>query len=88
MKFLSVDRGDVSRRRLRAVAVLAGASVLIAPLAAAFAQDDSMEEIVVKGYKGSLLNSTAAKRESNGFTDEIFADDIGKLPSQNHEIGL
>jgi TonB-dependent receptor len=83
MKFLSVDRGDVSRRRLRAVAVLAGASVLIAPLAAAFAQDDSMEEIVVKGYKGSLLNSTAAKRESNGFTDEIFADDIGKLPSQN-----
>lgn len=47
------------------------------------AQNEQLDEIVVKGYRGSLQNSTAAKRESNGFEDVIFADDIGKLPSQN-----
>lgn len=41
------------------------------------------EEVVVTGYRGSLLNSTQAKRNSVGFSDEIFADDIGKMPSQN-----
>lgn len=41
------------------------------------------EEIVVTGYRGALQNSTEAKRNSLGFTDEVFADDIGKMPSQN-----
>ncbi|MBC3767636.1 TonB-dependent receptor [Neptunicella marina] len=45
--------------------------------------DDDQEVIEVKGYRGSLLNSTNAKRDSNGFSDEIFADDIGKMPSLN-----
>lgn len=45
--------------------------------------DSQLDEIVVTGYKGSLLNSTNAKRQSVGFTDEVFADDIGKMPSQN-----
>lgn len=44
---------------------------------------DTLEEVVVTGYRGSLMNSTAAKRDSNGFSDEVFADDIGKMPSQN-----
>lgn len=43
----------------------------------------SMEEVLVTGYRGSLLNSTLAKKESVGFSDEVFADDIGKMPSQN-----
>jgi len=42
-----------------------------------------LEEVVVTGYRGSLLNSTNAKRDSNGFSDVIFADDIGNMPSQN-----
>jgi TonB-dependent receptor len=83
MKSRSSVHRDSSRSRLRAVAWLGAAAVVLAPVAAAFAQDDSMEEIVVKGYKGSLMNSTAAKRDSNGFSDEVFADDIGKMPSQN-----
>ncbi|QJR82833.1 TonB-dependent receptor [Alteromonas pelagimontana] len=41
------------------------------------------EVIEVRGYRGSLFNSSAAKRESQGFVDEVFADDIGKMPSQN-----
>lgn len=43
----------------------------------------ALEEVLVTGYRGSLLSSTNAKRESNGFSDVIFADDIGNLPSQN-----
>src|SRR5690606_25156541 len=45
--------------------------------------DSETEEIVITGYRGSLLNSTNAKRQSNGFSDEVFSDDIGKMPSQN-----
>ncbi|WP_414829428.1 TonB-dependent receptor [Alteromonas sp. H39] len=41
------------------------------------------EVIEVRGYRGSLFNSTVAKRDSQGFVDEVFADDIGKMPSQN-----
>lgn len=53
---------------------------------AAHAQDaglDQLEEVVITGYRASLEHSTLAKRESTGFTDTVFADDIGKLPSQN-----
>ena len=44
---------------------------------------DAVEEVVVTGYRGALINSIDAKRESTGFTDAIFADDLGKMPSQN-----
>ncbi|WP_016953959.1 TonB-dependent receptor [Catenovulum agarivorans] len=47
------------------------------------AQTEAAEVIMVKGYRGSLLTSAAAKRDSQGFVDEVFADDIGKMPSQN-----
>jgi TonB-dependent receptor len=68
--------------------VLSSAIALLCSGTVAFGQEASSEseqldEIIVKGYRGSLANSTAAKRESNGFSDVIFADDIGKLPSQN-----
>lgn len=41
------------------------------------------EEIVVSGYRASLQSQTNAKRESIGFTDTIFAEDIGKFPDTN-----
>ncbi|MGH8166951.1 MAG: TonB-dependent receptor plug domain-containing protein, partial [Woeseiaceae bacterium] len=77
----ALARRSASLRR----AGLACAAVMLAgPVPVASAQSDSvLEEIVVTGYRGSLLNSTNAKRNSVGFTDEIFSDDIGKLPSQN-----
>ena len=40
-------------------------------------------DIVVTGYRSSLAKSTYAKRESTGFTDSIFAEDIGKFPDTN-----
>jgi TonB-dependent receptor len=45
--------------------------------------DKPLEEVVVTGYRGSLESSTNAKRESVGFTDSIFAEDIGKFPDTN-----
>lgn len=51
--------------------------------AAASAQLDSDQEIVVSGYRASLASSTNAKKNSTGFTDTIFAEDIGKFPDTN-----
>ncbi|HEY0680845.1 MAG TPA: TonB-dependent receptor [Steroidobacter sp.] len=42
-----------------------------------------LEEVVVTGFRQSLEDSTAAKRESVGFVDAIFAEDIGKFPDTN-----
>lgn len=47
------------------------------------ASDDAVEEIVVTGYRKSLAQSTVAKRETTGFADAIFAEDIGKFPDSN-----
>ncbi|MCW3849523.1 TonB-dependent receptor [Sphingomonas sp. LB-2] len=41
------------------------------------------QEIIVTGYRGSLQSSTNAKRNATGFTDSIFAEDIGKFPDTN-----
>jgi TonB-dependent receptor len=43
----------------------------------------SDQQIVVTGYRASLQSSTVAKKRSVGFTDTIFAEDIGKFPDTN-----
>src|SRR5690606_34450176 len=43
----------------------------------------ALEEVVVTGFRQSLENSTAAKREAVSFVDAIFAEDIGKFPDTN-----
>src|SRR5687767_7429233 len=54
-----------------------------------FAQDAPAEnveedaEILVTGYRASLESSANAKRDSIGFTDSVFAEDIGKFPDTN-----
>ncbi len=42
-----------------------------------------LEEVVVTGIRASLESATEAKKESTGFTDSIFAEDIGKFPDTN-----
>ncbi|NZA25426.1 TonB-dependent receptor [Luteimonas sp. SJ-92] len=42
-----------------------------------------LDSIVVTGFRRSLQFSTDAKRDSTGFTDSIFAEDIGKFPDLN-----
>ncbi|KRA81289.1 TonB-dependent receptor [Altererythrobacter sp. Root672] len=44
---------------------------------------DEENVILVSGYRASLQSQTNAKRESTGFTDTIFAEDIGKFPDTN-----
>lgn len=41
------------------------------------------EAIVITGFRASLQSQTNAKRNSIGFTDTIFAEDIGKFPDTN-----
>lgn len=45
--------------------------------------DEAGNEIVVTGFRASLESQTIAKRNSIGFTDTIFAEDIGKFPDTN-----
>ena len=47
------------------------------------AASESLEEVIVTGFRQSLKSSTEAKRESVGFVDSIFAEDIGKFPDTN-----
>jgi TonB-dependent receptor len=44
---------------------------------------DTVETVTVTGYRASLESSTNAKRNSVGFTDTIYAEDIGKFPDTN-----
>lgn len=54
-----------------------------AEAAAAPAATQTLEEVIVTGFRKSLEDSTAAKREATGFVDAIFAEDIGKFPDTN-----
>ena len=42
-----------------------------------------IEELVVKGFRGSLGQSLATKRNASSVIDSIAAEDIGKFPDQN-----
>lgn len=65
------------------------AALLSTVTTGAFAQstptgaEGSLEEVVVTGFRKSLEDSTAAKRDAVGFVDAIFAEDIGKFPDTN-----
>jgi len=42
-----------------------------------------VEEIVVTGYRQSILENLEIKRVSNSFLDSVTAEDIGKFPDKN-----
>ncbi len=44
---------------------------------------DDATVVVVTGYRGSLQNSTTAKKRAVGFEDSIFSEDMGKFPDNN-----
>ncbi|HZF15440.1 MAG TPA: TonB-dependent receptor [Steroidobacteraceae bacterium] len=44
---------------------------------------DTIEEVVVTGYRASLESAIARKRASNQPIESIVAEDIGKMPDQN-----
>ncbi|HVS23882.1 MAG TPA: hypothetical protein VMU03_09190 [Gammaproteobacteria bacterium] len=64
-------------------AASAVAASIFSPRSALAQAASAPEEIVVTGFRGSLQESTDFKRNSVGFADAIFAEDIGKFPDTN-----
>lgn len=73
----------LSKRGLLMLSIALATTTVVAEDSEQENELQDVEVIAVTGYRGSLVSSTNAKRESNGFSDEIFADDIGKMPSLN-----
>lgn len=79
-KTLTMTQSTGFKRKLIATAI---ASAMIGVSGIALAQDDSVEEVLVTGIKGSLQRAMDTKREAKGVVDAISAEDIGKFPDTN-----
>jgi TonB-dependent receptor len=68
-----------------ALALLAAAApgLVLAAAPAGDEEETELEEVEVTGFRSSLRYSTEAKRDATGFSDSIFAEDIGKFPDTN-----
>lgn len=74
------------RRTALSLAVAAALPGAIAMPMSAYAQDaddEVIEEIITTGYRQSLMNSIATKRDSSSIVEAISAEDIGKLPDSS-----
>ena len=74
--------------KLTAISAAIMASCASVPLMAAEAEKDpdkeqQIEVIEVTGFKGSLRKAMNAKRFSEGVSDSIHAEDVGKSTDQN-----
>lgn len=69
------------KRKILSAAIAAMAGTLSTGMV--LAQDDSVEEVVVTGIRGSLVQSMDMKRDASGVVDAISAEDIGKMPDSN-----
>lgn len=49
----------------------------------AYAQDQSVEEVMVTGIRASVAQAMDTKRNAVGVVDAISAEDIGKMPDSN-----
>ena len=76
-----------STNRTMKGALLTGASAaaIVLTTSATLAQEasDSVDEVVVKGIRGSLERSVDIKRNAKGVVDSISAEDMGKFPDSN-----
>lgn len=55
----------------------------MSPVHAAEGEATSLEEVVVVGFRASLADALARKRESTQQIESVTAEDIGKFPDQN-----
>lgn len=84
MKKSKAPEATAWRRTALSVAIAAampGAAGLASAQAAA--AEDTMEEVVVTGFRESLQNSIAVKRDSSSIVEVVSAEDIGKLPDSS-----
>src|SRR5688572_25400592 len=85
--------GSMDSKILRSFAILGWAGTVgVVAQNTAVAQDaqpasqastEEVEEVIVTGFRASLQNAAAEKRDRVNFTDSIFAEDIGKFPDLN-----
>jgi len=80
----SSDRKARAGRFLLGTTALCGCAAMLFAGMPALAQDsEPMETVTITGYRASLTDSTNAKRDSVGFSDTVYAEDIGKFPDTN-----
>lgn len=79
-----MEKQVFSKTKLASAVALALGAANAAPVAA---QEDAaaapIEEIVVRGIRGSLTTSMNRKRNAQGVVDAITSEDIGKFPDTN-----
>jgi len=64
--------------------LIASVSAAVIGLAApAFAQDATVDEVVVTGIRASLQQSLETKRNADAIVDSVTAEDVGKFPNTN-----
>lgn len=66
-----------------AVSMVVGAATISPVYAQDNAADNTLEEVIVTGIRGSLQASMDIKRDAQGVVDAISAEDIGKMPDTN-----
>jgi iron complex outermembrane recepter protein len=79
-------KGDVYMNRIAFAVKSALGLAILAPPMLSYADtpaDNSLEEIVVTGYRKSVEQSIEAKRAETNSIDVITAEDIGKMPDKN-----
>lgn len=79
-------KGDVYMNRIAFAVKSALGLAILAPPMLSYADtpaDDSLQEIIVTGYRKSVEESLAAKRADTNLVEVITADDIGKMPDKN-----
>ena len=78
---ISVPRPGRTMARFRVSPVSAACTLLMVASAAGHAQQASdAQTVVITGIKRSIESSIAAKRNSDSITENITAEDLGKLP--------
>ena len=66
-----------------AIAISAVLTIAAGQVSAQQSEDGDIEEVVVKGIRGSLQAALDIKRDTSGVMDAISAEDIGKFPDTN-----
>jgi len=72
------DRSGPIKMTAISVAV---ATALAGPVVQAQEPGETLEEVVVMGFRKSLEDAMNAKRSNDGVVDAINAEDIGKFPN-------
>jgi len=76
---------NFKRSQLVSAVSMAVAVTGMAAVAPVYAQEEAttLEEVVVTGYRRSLMDSIENKRFNSSIIESISAEDIGKLPDSS-----